>query len=83
MVMDADFQKTMFGDLFGNRVVAGRLRIGQYCLLMGLNPFHDFAAWFTLKSIQNLPPILIPAMSVKEEITLKVVEMKTRAGLPN
>lgn len=47
--------------------------------VMGLNPFHDFAAWALLKNIQDLPPIQIPSMSVKEEIAFKVIELKKQA----
>jgi len=51
--------------------------------VMGLNPFHDFAAWAMLKSIQDLPPIQIPPLSVKEEIAFKVAELKRQAGTSN
>ncbi|KTT67256.1 hypothetical protein NS383_01860 [Pseudomonas oryzihabitans] len=51
--------------------------------VMGLNPFHDYAAWSMLKSIQDLPPIQIPPMSVKEEISFKVAELKKQAGASN
>lgn len=51
--------------------------------VMGLNPFHDFASWAMLKSMQELLAFDVPSMSVKAEIDGWIVDTKKAAGLQN
>lgn len=49
--------------------------------VMGLNPFHDFSAWGTLKALQELPPVEIPSIEVKSEMDAWIVNIKRSVGL--
>jgi FKBP-type peptidyl-prolyl cis-trans isomerase (trigger factor) len=49
--------------------------------VMGLNPFHDFEAWETLKLLQQLTDIEVPALTVKQEMEAWIEDARRRAGL--
>lgn len=49
--------------------------------VMGLNPFHDFEAWETLKVLQGLQDIEVPMLTVKEEMEVWITDARRRVGL--
>jgi hypothetical protein len=52
--------------------------------VIGLNPFHDFSAWASLKALQELPQLHafeVPKIGVKEEMEAWIASTKKTAGL--
>jgi len=52
--------------------------------VMGLNPFHDFSAWSSLKMLQELPLLQafeVPMLDVKGEMDAWIATAKSTAGI--
>lgn len=77
----SDWQPKAAADKFA-QIVSNNTPVDQTLgNVMGLNPFHDFEAWETLKLLQELTGIEVPALTVKQELEAWIEDARRRAGL--
>ncbi|RMU22193.1 hypothetical protein ALP33_01200 [Pseudomonas amygdali pv. lachrymans] len=75
------WQPTAAADKFA-KIVSNNMPVDQTLgNVMGLNPFHDFESWETLKLLQGLTDIEVPAMTIKQEQEAWIEDARRRAGL--
>ena len=75
------WQPTAAADKFA-QIVSSNMPVDQTLgNVMGLNPFHDFEAWETLKLLQELTDIEVPALTLKQEMEAWIEDARRRAGL--